>query len=70
MKQETSQNCYFLSIANDVCNWLKGCQTCVHDKRIGISQITHGLSCIPEKCLGQGNVMQIGLLSELPQNGR
>ena len=69
MMQEICQKYYFPSIAPYFRNWVRDCETCIHDKRLNNTRITPELIHIPEWDLGPEDLMQIDLLPELPPSG-
>ena len=69
MMREIRQKYYFPSIATYVRNWVRDCEVCIQDKRIGNTRITPELIHIPEWDLGPEDLMQIDPLPELPPSG-
>ena len=69
MMQEIRQKYYFPSIATYVRNWVRDCEVCIQDKRIGNTRITPELIHIPEWDPGPEDLMQMDPLPELPPSG-
>ena len=69
MMQEIRQKYNFPSIAMYVRFWARDCEICIEDKRMNNTRITPELIHIPEWDLRPEDLMQIGLLPELPPSG-
>ena len=68
--QEVREKYYFPSNPTYVKNWVHEYEICIQDQQINITRITPELIHIPDRDLGQGDLMQIDLLPDLPPSER